>query len=218
MKILLLGTTGRTGQLFLQEALKAGHSINAIVRDRSKIEAEHENLFLFDGVPTDSEVLANAMNGCDAVVCLLNVSRTSDFPWAKLRSPKDLISGTMKQVVKIANEFKIKRVVTCSAWGVNETQKDLPGWLRWILRNSNIGVAYQDHERQENILMASPLDWTIVRPVGMTSDLKDKDILVSIDNDPKPNMTINRLSVAKFMLQELESGKFIKQAPVISNK
>ncbi|MEO0331023.1 MAG: hypothetical protein AAF223_04960, partial [Bacteroidota bacterium] len=46
-------------------------------------------------------------------------------------------------------------------WGVADSINDIPKWFRWFIDNSNIGVAYQDHERQEKILSKSSLDWTI---------------------------------------------------------
>ena len=36
---------------------------------------------------------------------------------------------------------------------------------RLLIRNSNIMKAYEDHDRQEQVVRQSALDWTIVRPV-----------------------------------------------------
>ena len=37
MKILILGATGRTGRLIVEEALKQGYDLNVLVRDKKKI-------------------------------------------------------------------------------------------------------------------------------------------------------------------------------------
>ncbi|MEI9911535.1 MAG: NAD(P)H-binding protein [Bacteroidota bacterium] len=93
MRILILGATGRTGKLVAEQALQRGHTVHALVRDKNKVKLNHADLTLFEGQPADRAALANAMKGCEAILSALNISRTSDFPWAKLRSPKDFLSS-----------------------------------------------------------------------------------------------------------------------------
>lgn len=216
MRILILGATGRTGKHLLSEALKNGHVVHVLVRDKSKIHYNSEQLIIFEGLPTDRIALKNAMTGCEAILSALNISRTSDFPWAKLRTPKTFLSDTIKLVAEIAEEEKIKRIVVCSAWGVNETKKDIPWWFRWFIDNSNIGVAYRNHELQESILQKTALNYTLIRPVGLTNFNKEENIRVSINNHPKPKLIISRKSVAGFMLKVLNEDLFIKQTVTIS--
>jgi uncharacterized protein YbjT (DUF2867 family) len=156
------------------------------------------------------------MQGCGAVVSALNISRTSDFPWAKLRTPKTYLSEVMQNVVSVAKKQAVRRVVVCSAWGVLETRKDIPFWFRWMIDNSNIGVAYKDHERQEQVLEASNLDWTIVRPVGLVNSKTVQPIKESFGNSPKPLLTISRLSVASYMIESLQNSDAIGKKVVIS--
>ena len=94
--------------------------------------------------------------------------------------------------------------------------EEIPVWFRWFIKNSNIGVAYKDHERQENELKTSKLDWTIVRPTGLTNFKKEKKIIESYNNEPKPKLTISRKNVAKFMVNALKRDELIGQITVIS--
>jgi len=96
------------------------------------------------------------------------------------------------------------RFIVCSAWGVSEMTHDIPGWFKWLIQNSNIGVAYEDHNRQERIVSVSAFNWTILRPVGLTNSSKEQSVLESFDNHPKPSLTISRKSVAGFLLDSLE--------------
>ena len=89
MKILVLGATGRTGKFIIEEALKKGHYVTAIARDPAKLEKY--KIDIIQGTPYDYDTLEKALNGCDAVINTLNVSRRSDNPWAPLTAPKDLI-------------------------------------------------------------------------------------------------------------------------------
>jgi len=217
MKVLILGATGRTGQYLVSEILKLGYEVNVLVRDKSRLPDYSSQVLVFEGTPTDITDLAKAMQGCDAVLSSLNISRTSDFPWAKLRTPKDFLSASMKNIIATAVELDVKRIIITTAWGVSETKKDIPLWFRWLIDHSNISYPYRDHEVQEKLLEHSNLDWTAVRPAGLTNSAKIKDVLVSFNNSPKPGLTISRQNVARFMIDCLQKDLYVKESPVVSS-
>jgi putative NADH-flavin reductase len=216
MKVLLLGATGRTGKLILNELLRRGHSVNALVRDKSKVITISASLTVFEGSTIDPAMLDKAMQNCEAIIGALNISRNSDFPWSALRTPKQLMSATMEGVIPLAQKHQINRVIVISAWGVAETEKDIPWWFKWTIENSNIKYGYHDHERQEDLLAKTDLNWTAIRPVGLTN-FGLKHVQVSIANSPKPSILISRHSVASFTVDVLEQNLYIKQAPAIFN-
>ena len=216
MKILILGATGRTGKWILAEALEQGYKVNCLVRKPEEINQNHSALKIYKGSPESISELESALKGCDAIISALNISRKSDFPWSKLRTPKTFLSDVMKNIITLSTKIKIDRIVVCSAWGVADTEKEIPLWFNWFIKNSNIGVAYKDHERQENLLKSSTLNWTIVRPSGLLDLSKSQTIIESYNNEPKPKITISRKSVAEFMVQSLSDEKLIGKAPVIS--
>ena len=218
MKILLLGATGRTGKYVVDEALKKGHDLNCLVRDPKKIKSGTDKLKLFKGSPENPYELESAMKNCEAIISVLNISRNSDFPWSKLRTPPTFLSVVTKSLIELAKNHNIIRIVVCSAWGASETKNDLPKLFRWLINNSNIGYAYRDHERQEKLIMNTNLSWTIVRPAGLTNFKKYQEIIESYNNNPKPRMTINRISVAKYLVDAITNEKLIHKVPVISGR
>ncbi|MEO1098743.1 MAG: NAD(P)H-binding protein [Bacteroidota bacterium] len=220
MRILILGATGRLGRLIVEKALAKGYRVNVLVRSAGKVPFEtfYENLELFEGNPTNRANLNRAIEGCNHVISALNVSRKSDFPWSSLRAPATLLSDTMSHLVDIAFQHRIKKLVICSAWGVSTTRNDLPFWFKWLIEHSNIKPAYDDHERQERILQESDLKWTIVRPVGLTNGKNRQAILESLNNTPKPGLTINRNTVAEYMINAISNAKLDCTCPVISTK
>ena len=218
MKILILGSTGRLGTLLLDEAIKQRHHINLLVRNDTQIPENVKNLQVFIGIPTDKAVLEKAMQGCDALLSALNISRTSDFPFARLRTPKDFLSKTAENIIALMPKTSIKHAIICTAQGTNETKKDIPTWFRWVIDYTNVKYPYLDHERQEHLFKKSNVQWTIIRPVGLTNDSTSKPVQVSQNNVPKPTLTISRLDVAKFMLAELENANYIGKMVTISNE
>lgn len=215
MKLLLLGATGRTGKHLLEAALAGGHEVIVVVRDRNKLQP-HTALKVIEGNVMQESILLQAAKECEAIISVLNISRTSDFPWAPLRSPKNLLSASTAAIIHVAQKLSIARIVYCSAWGAAESKKDIPAWFRFFINNSNIGPAYKDHERAEALLVASSLDYSIVRPTGLINSWKEKPVLVSVDNNPKPHLTISRRNLAHFLLRIAEHGSYIRQVITVS--
>jgi putative NADH-flavin reductase len=205
MNILILGATGRTGRLFAQAAVSGKHKVTAIIRDKAK--ANVPGVTYLEGSPTDSDLLNSALEGMDAVVVSLNINRTSDSPFAKVVSPVTLISDSVRALVPAMEKNGVRRIVSVSAFGVGDSWKDMAFFVRWIIRSSNIWKAYEDHDRQEQILRKSDLEWTIVRPVM----LNDKDMDENKATTGKPSASsVSRKGLARFILDALESGKYIK--------
>jgi len=218
MHILILGTTGRTGRILLNEALKRGHRVTVLISHKGALKINPDLMEVYEGTPLNKFTLADAMQGCDAVLSALNISRVSDSPWSKLRTSKDFLSSAMKHIIEAATENNIKRIIITTAWGVAETRNDTPLWFRWLIDNSNVRYQHLDHEKQEALLKASSLDWTIIRPVGLTDSEKIRKVKVTFNNQPKPSVTISRKNVALFMLDTLENNLYNRQCPVISER
>ncbi len=216
MKILILGATGRTGRLIVEEALKQGYDLNVLVRDKNKIPFNSKSIKVYEGTPARRTDLAAAMQGCEVVISALSVAKASDAPWSKLISPKNFVSESMKNVIAEANQQNLKRLITISAWGVLETKKDVPFWFKWMIDYTNLRHVYADHESQEKLLAASNLTWTAARPVALNDSKKIKTLIVGFNNLPKPSLYISRRSVARFMVDVVKSDKYDMKSPTIS--
>jgi uncharacterized protein YbjT (DUF2867 family) len=215
-RILILGATGRTGKLLLEQALEKGYKVNALVRNLEAFTVRHENLQLFEGTPADKQLLNEAMQDCQAILSTLNISRKSDFPWSALRTPQHFLSQTVSDIIDLCPAHKISRVIVLSAFGVGESRQYIPTWFRWLIDHSNIGAAYQEHESQERLLEASDLQYTAIRPTSLVNAFRPIDVIVSVRNLPKPGLTISRYNVARFMLDILELQAYLRQTPVVS--
>jgi uncharacterized protein YbjT (DUF2867 family) len=215
MRILILGATGRTGKILLNQALERGYKVNILVRDVRKLTLGNPNLLVFETKLFKEAEIAEAMQGCNAVISTLNISRINDFPWSPLRTPIDFLSRTLGKVVKVCRNQGVKRLVFTSAWGVGNSRQHVPAWFRWFVDNSNIGPAYADHAIQEEIATNSGLDWTAVRPVGLINSNTLKPAKVSFNNQPKPGLILSRKSLTSFILRIVESGEFIGESPTV---
>jgi putative NADH-flavin reductase len=216
MKILLFGATGRTGKLILQKALKNGHEVTAIVRDPSKLNGTNANII--QGTPYDKETVKKAINNCDAVINTLNVSRESDGPWAKLRSPKDMISRSVQNALDVMPENSSKRVIVMGVLGAGESMKKMPFIFKLIINLSNLKYAFADHTKQEELLAKSNTNWTVIRLPMLKEEESEKNVIVKRLNDnTKLNKNVTRGSVARFIIDILKDEKYYKSIVAISN-
>ena len=73
MKLLILGATGLTGRQLVRQALDAGHSVAALVRDPRKVT---DSIEVVQGDATNSSAVAGAVRGRDAVLSALGTSKS----------------------------------------------------------------------------------------------------------------------------------------------
>ncbi len=215
MKLLIMGATGRTGRRLAALALSKGHQVVAIARDPSKLA--DLGVEIVQGTPYDFETVSRAMAGCSAVVNVLNVSRTSDSPWAALAAPADMISRSCANALKAMEQAGVKRYVTLSTVGAGESWKVLPLVIRLVVKHSNLKVAFDDHGVQEGLLVRSSADYTIAR-APLLNDKANQSGVLAVRPGEKMKGSISRQSVAEFFLSILESGQYSREIIHISNR
>jgi putative NADH-flavin reductase len=215
MKLLILGISGRTGKLVAEEAINRGHHVVGIARDPESVSIK--NAEIVKGTPYDFETVQKAITGCDAVICALSLFHSSQSLFGKIRTPLDSMSVSTKNAVKAMEETGIKRIVVMTALGTGTSANELPALFKFMVRITNIKYSYTDHDIQEKLLERSSLDWTIVRPVGLTDKNDNLSILHNLKGEGKITSSISRNAVAYFMLDCIEKGEFIRQKPGVSN-
>lgn len=217
-KLLLLGATGRTGRLVLEEALAQGHQVVALVRRPDALTLKHPSLTVFGGDPSSAVDVQRALTGCDAVISTLNNNRTSDSPFAKPVSPPGFMTGVMRHVIASMKAQGVRRIAVLSAAGAGESFADMPWIFRLLIRKTNLGHTYSDHDQQERLVMGSGLEWTFARPVGLHDGEPRGSLIHSSGGNPKPGMRISRLTVARFLVGCLENHALVGKAPVLSER
>jgi putative NADH-flavin reductase len=215
MKILILGITGKTGSLAAEAALKRGHKVVGIARDPGKVTVKGAEIVA--GTPYDAETVQKAVKGCDAVISTLSLFPNTQGIFSKVKSPLDSMSVSMKNIVKSMGENGIKRIVLMTALGAGDSSDLMPWFFGIIVKISNIRYAYADHNRQEQVLENSDLDWTIVRPVMLTDKTDDLSVAHNLKGTGKIKGSITRIAVANFMIDCIEKELFIREKPGISN-
>lgn len=207
MKIAVFGASGNTGIQLVKQALDKGHEVTAFVRDPARLPVEHVRLTHVIGDVFNAEDVARATQSQDAVVCTLGAGQSLKKTTVRTTGTANIIAGMKKHGVK--------RLLVVTAMGTGDSWDTLSAFQK-LFYNTLLRSARRDHGTQEVEVKKSGLDWTIVRPSGLTDDARTGVYDVG-ENIPAKTSRIARADVADFILKEVEQNKFIGKAVTVTN-
>lgn len=212
MKLVIFGATGGTGRLLVEQALEAGHSVTAFVRDPAKLQISHSKLSVVQGDVLDAGAVARAMPGHDAVLSAIG----SKSPVR----PGVVISEGTRNIVRAMEQAGVRRLISQSSIGFGDSKRSLNNSsfffrhviVRFILKN-----VFAEHARQEDIVKQSELDWVLPRPGNLTDGLRTGIYRHGFSPDEKGlKILISRADVADFMLKQLSDDTYLRKTPALS--
>ena len=206
MKYAVIGATGATGQLVIDEALSRGHEVVAYARNPRALTPRH-SLHIVKGELTDGAGLRAAFEDVDAVLCCLGTHDKKNI---------DLMQKSLPLVIEAMG--KAKRLILLSAFGVGDTAARA-SWLARLAYKLVVRSVYDDKRRSEMLLLASDLDWTIVQPVILT----DEGFSDAVEARPMAQVKIvrglpkvSRANVAQVMVEACESSALVGQRILVA--
>jgi putative NADH-flavin reductase len=205
MKLLILGATGPTGRLLVNQALDAGHDVGVLVRDRQKL-MESRPLEIIEGDATDSNTIGPAVRGRDAVLSALGTSKS--LKGGIMTRAAAVLLPAMEQAV-------VKRLILMSAFGVGDSFNDASAIQKFLFRTVLRSI-YADKEKADALIQNSALQWTIVRPVVLTNDPRTGKYRVGEHLEMRGLPKVSRADVADFMIRELTEQAWIRKTVVIT--
>ncbi len=206
MKLVIFGSTGSIGRHLLNQALQQGYSVTAFARDAAKIDSKHENLQVIQGDVMDPASVEKAIPGHEAVLCSLGAGRKG-----AVRS-----EGT-RNIINAMEKAGVRRLICQSTLGVGDSQANLNFFWKYIMFGILLRPAYADHVSQENHVIQSKLDWTIIRPAAFTDGERTGKYRHGFSGTDKTvTLKISRADVADFMLKQLTDDTYLRKTPGLS--
>lgn len=209
MNIVVLGASGGTGRLIVEQALAAGHEVVAFVRTPAKLALRHPKLTVIQGEVLNAEQVTNAIARREAIVSAIGPTR----PYQP-----NLLETTARNITTAMQKHGVRRLIVTGGTIIRDPQ-DRPSGLDNLIK-ALMSIPgreiLSDGERSDQVIRATALDWTIVR------------YLLMLTNGPRigqyrtgylghnVSLRLSRADGADFIIQELASGKFIRKAPVVS--
>jgi putative NADH-flavin reductase len=213
MKLVIFGATGFSGQAILKLALSKGFKVTVLVRNKSAISIQNENLTVIQGNVLDSNDVKKALEHQDTVIQCLGVGGKGDG------KPTTFISDATKTIVEEMEKQQIKRLIAMSNVGAGNslafqpwffTKIILPYFMKWLK------VIIDDKNRMEPIIMNSALDWTIVRCPNIVDKTPKGNVHATLDGKGL-KLAVTLGDMAEFIIDQLTDSAYSRQAPSISN-
>jgi len=211
MKVALIGASGFVGSAILKEALDRGHEVTAIVRNPENITLAHDHLNIIKADILDTDQVAQAVAGTDAVISAYNPGWSNpDIYEEFLKGSRSIQAGT-----KAAG---VKRYIVIGGAGSLEVAPgvqavDTPDFPAAIKPGATAARDYQGIIKEEK-----ELDWTFFSPAFEmhqgTSGVRTGAYRTGLDTPVFNEEGRSILSVedlALVIIDELETPKHIKQ-------
>ena len=196
--VAVTGASGKTGWRVVDEALRRGLAVRAIVRPGSVLppalaEAEQQGRLEMRRLDLSAtEALHAALTGCEALVIA-----TGARPSVDLTGPLKVDAFGVRDQIQACQAVGLRRVVLVSSLCAGRWQHPL-NLFGLILVWKRLG---------ERWLEQSGLDWTVVRPGGLSEDDSrcEREGVVFSGADQQESDSIPRRLVARVCLDALST-------------
>jgi putative NADH-flavin reductase len=221
VKLTVVAATGGIGRQVLEQALAAGHDVTAVARNPAAVRGA-ARVVRADLADPDPAALEAAVAGADAVLSGLG---------PRSRADAGIASAGTRAIVAAMQATGVRRVVAVSAAPVatvaSPGRPDPPAHdpgeglvmrrvLTPLLRATLRGV-YDDLARMEDVLGASGLDWTVVRPPRLTDGPLTGAYRTALGQNLRRGLLVSRADVAHLMLGVLDQPETVGQAVGVAN-
>jgi len=204
MKVIIFGASGSIGRPLVKQTLAAGHQVTAVVRN-GKLAAAR-GLTVVSANVLDEAAVSAVMPGHDSVICVLGAGRAG-----VVRS-----TGTAN-IITAMHQHGIRRLICQTTLGAGDSAPALNIFWKYLMFGFLLRPAFADHQAQEQLVRASGLDWTIVRPAAFTdgphTDHYQHGFAANVKN---LRLKISRKDLASFLVKQLSSSTYLLKAPGLS--
>ncbi|MCB9705383.1 MAG: SDR family oxidoreductase [Myxococcales bacterium] len=211
MKLVIFGANGPVGVLLTQAALDEGHTVTAVTRRPDAFPIASERLKVVRGDVFNEAEVKEAVAGQDAVLSTFGVPYT--------REPVTVYSVGITKILAAMRSAKVRRLVAVTSGGTNP-RRDLSEGLIWslIIKPFFGKTLYADMRRMEEIVFASDVDWTIVRPARLV-DTPTVTSYRYAETYVMPGLSkTSRRDLADFMLRHVASDELVGKAVALGTQ
>ncbi len=198
MNILVIGAARGVGRHLAEQAMAHGHHVTGLVLDPLGAGFSGRNLRLVGGTIVSPAAVAEAVKGQDAVCITIGIGPT--------RAPVDVFSRGTEVVLSAMRHARVHRLVCVTGIGAGDSRGHGGRLYDRIVQPLLLHSIYADKNRQETLVRASDVNWTLVRPGFLTNRPGTGRYRVIADLTGVIARKISRADVASYLLHEISTS------------
>jgi len=207
--IAVVGASGAIGKRVVRRALDRGFEVRGQTRDAARLAefADHIRIDAFE--PSDVDALYSFVRGADVVVYALGLD---------IIAPTTFFSRSTEALIAAMSKAGVRRLIAVTGVGAGETRGHGGFFYDRVVFPLFARYRYKDKDRQEALIAASGLDWTIVRPAVFSESRRKGPLQVVTEIGPSTVLRrVSRDEVADFIMSEIGSRACLRQRPFIGH-
>ncbi|HZC40669.1 MAG TPA: NAD(P)-binding oxidoreductase [Streptosporangiaceae bacterium] len=217
MKLTVFGASGGTGTQVVSQALAAGHEVLAVVRDPARLAVpSRAGLDVAVADVMDPGSIRDLVAGREAVISAVGPSRRKEE--RKASAQVQVCTASARSITAAMAAAGSRRLVVVSASGPF-TDGDGP-LLRYLAKpivNRVLEGAFTDFLAMEQVVRASGLDWTILRPPRLTRKPLTGRYRTRRGTNVRRGLTVSRADLAHLVLAVCGDPDTYRAAIAIAN-
>ncbi|PZR40647.1 MAG: epimerase [Azospira oryzae] len=209
IKIAVIGGTGKSGRYLVQQLINRKIHFKLFVRNPDRVPAGSPFMEVVHGDVADLDSVRLLIQGCGAVISLLGMGVPNSAP--------DIFSQSTTHILQAMRMHHLTRYIVITGLNVDtpfdkKSAKVQQGtdWMK-----ANYPTSSADKQKEYALLVASDIDWTLVRlPLIEQTDERRK---VNVSTEDCAGDKISATDLACFLIDQIEDKSYSGKAPFISN-
>lgn len=207
-KVAIIGGTGKVGRHIASRALEQGYQVRMLVRNPEKLTYRDSKIEIVQGNVQNTKDIQKLLKDCQIVI----------NTFGQLMKEEPIYSSVTENILEVMSDLQIERYigVTGGSLTINGDKKSFlnrVGAKFFEIIYSNMMI---DKKKEWHILNKNKLiKWTLIRLPFIVDGTEIGNIEENLTD--MPGTKITNQDVATFIVNQIESLKYIQKAPFISN-
>lgn len=211
--IAVFGGSGNTGREVIAAARRKGLQVRALYRPGSEPRDVPAGLEAVTGQLSAAEDVRRVLEGSEGAILVFGPRLGGLFSKPPV-PPQPFCAAATRTVVSEMQGLDLARLVCQTGAMAGDNASNWSGFVRRFVRNyrKNFPAIAADRDEQENVVKASGLDWTIVKPFRISGAHGVGRVRAAPAVRIGMFTSVRRADLAEFLVKELTDGQFHRQA------
>lgn len=207
--IAVIGGTGKAGKYVVNLLIQRGFHLKILLRNPKKFQIKSPQIETIQGDVKDYDTVLSLIKDTEAVISALGLGQPA--------SETSIFSQATTNIIQAMSACNIQRYVIITGINVNTPfdKKSVKTQYATDWMYTNYPNSTADRQKEYDILLASNIDWTLIRLplIEQTDEVGEVQISLEDCVGDKISATV----LANFLITQLTDNKYIKQSPFLSN-